>query len=166
MILSELRQPVAASVRASAQEIHRRHGSSLVACLFYGSCLRDGRDEDRVIDFYAIADDYRRFHESRLSAALNAILPPNVYYLETPFEDRVVRAKYAVVSLAHLIRQTSPAAFQERFSAPRPPNERGCFVMRFAMADAWCPPTGFSNGGEKVESTNPIFFDETTGICS
>jgi len=112
MILSELRQPVAASVRASAQEIHRRHGSSLVACLFYGSCLRDGRDEDRVIDFYAIADDYRRFHESRLSAVLNAFLPPNVYYLETLFGDRVVRAKYAVVSLGHLIRHTSPAAFQ------------------------------------------------------
>lgn len=112
VILSELRQPVAASIRAAAQEVRRRHGASLVACLFYGSCLRDGRDEDRVIDFYAIADDYRRFHESRVSAALNAILPPNVYYLETPFEDRVVRAKYAVVSLAHLIRRTSPAAFQ------------------------------------------------------
>jgi len=112
MILSELRQPVAASVLAAAQEVRRRHGASLVACLFYGSCLRDGRDEDRVIDFYAIADDYRRFHESRVSAVLNAILPPNVYYLETPFEERVVRAKYAVVSLGHLIRHTSPAAFQ------------------------------------------------------
>ncbi|MDH3595180.1 MAG: hypothetical protein OEU09_09110 [Rhodospirillales bacterium] len=112
MILSELRQPVAASVRAAAQEVRRRHGASLVACLFYGSCLRDGRDEDRVIDFYAIADDYRHFYDSRLSAVLNAILPPNVYYLETNFGDRVVRAKYAVVSLGQLIRRTSPAAFQ------------------------------------------------------
>ncbi len=112
IILRELRQPVAASVRVAAQEVRRRHGASLVACLFYGSCLRDGRDEDRVIDFYAIADDYRRFYDSWVPAVLNAILPPNVYYLETPFEDRVVRAKYAVVSLGHLIRRTSPAAFQ------------------------------------------------------
>jgi hypothetical protein len=112
MILNELRQPVSASVRAAAREIRRRHGSSLVACLFYGSCLRDGRDEDRVIDFYAIADDYKRFHDNRLSAVLNALLPPNVYYLETPFEGRMVRAKYAVVSLRDLIRDTSQAAFQ------------------------------------------------------
>ena len=111
-IRAELGQPVSAAVRAAAAEIRRRHGSSLVACLFYGSCLRDGQDEGRVIDFYAITEDYGRFHGSWISATLNALLPPNVYYLETRSEGRVVRAKYAVVSLGHLIRGTSAAAFQ------------------------------------------------------
>jgi hypothetical protein len=111
-VRAELGQPVSAAVKAAAAEIRRRHGPSLVACLFYGSCLRDGQDDGRVVDFYAIAEDYRRFHDSWLSATLNALLPPNVYYLETRFEGRAVRAKYAVVSLGHLIRDTSAAAFQ------------------------------------------------------
>lgn len=111
-IRTELAQPVAAPVRAVAEQIQRRHGAALVACLFYGSCLRDGVVEGRVLDFYAVAADYRAFHGGRLSAAMNTLLPPNVYYVEVPFEDTVVRAKYAVVSLAHLVRDTSAAAFQ------------------------------------------------------
>jgi hypothetical protein len=111
-IRAELRQPVTAAVSAAAEEIRRRHGSALVACLFYGSCLRDGQDEGRVIDFYAIAGTYRRFHGSRLSAILNTLLPPNVYYLETRSNGRVVRAKYAVVSWRQLMRDTTAAAFQ------------------------------------------------------
>lgn len=111
-IRAELRQPVTAAVSAAAKEIRRRHGDALTACLFYGSCLRDGQDEGRVIDFYAIAQSYRRFHGSWLAAALNTVLPPNVYYLETRSEGRVVRAKYAVVSWRHLIRDTTDAAFQ------------------------------------------------------
>lgn len=111
-IRAELRQPVSAAVSAAAEEIRRRHGAELLACLFYGSCLRDGQDDDRVIDFYAIAESYRGFHGNRLSAVLNTVLPPNVYYLETRSGSRVVRAKYAVVSWRQLIRDTTDAAFQ------------------------------------------------------
>lgn len=111
-IRTELRQPVSAAASAAAEEIRRRHGAALLACLFYGSCLRDGQDEDRVIDFYAVAESHRAFHASRISAALNAVLPPNVYYLETRADGRVVRAKYAVVSWRQLIRDTTDTAFQ------------------------------------------------------
>ena len=36
--------------------------------------------------------------------ALNALLPPNVYYIEAPFEGRTVRAKYALLTLAQFER--------------------------------------------------------------
>ena len=110
IVEAELAQPVSAAVVAAAEEIRRRHGESVGACLFYGSCLRDGQDEDRVLDFYALVDSYRAFHGRRLMAFLNALVPPNVYYLEMPFEDRVVRAKYAVVSLEALARDATSAA--------------------------------------------------------
>ncbi len=111
-IRAELGQPVSANVKAAAEDIRRRHGAALMACLFYGSCLRDGQDKGRVIDFYAVAQSYRRFHGSRLSAVLNTVLPPNVYYLETQAGGSVVRAKYAVVSWRHLMLGTTEAAFQ------------------------------------------------------
>ncbi|WP_162906831.1 hypothetical protein [Algihabitans albus] len=110
IIESELEQPVSAAVVAAAEEIRRRHGEAVQACLFYGSCLRDGRDEGRVLDFYALADSYRAFHDSRVMAFLNRLVPPNVYYLEMPFQGRTVRAKYAVISMAALARDSSPAA--------------------------------------------------------
>ena len=107
---AELAQPVSPTVVAAAEEIRRRHGESVLACLFYGSCLRDGQDRDRVLDFYALVESYRAFHDRRFMAFLNAVVPPNVYYLEMPYEGRVVRAKYAVISLDALARDATSAA--------------------------------------------------------
>ncbi|MGI9417894.1 MAG: diacylglycerol kinase family protein, partial [Geminicoccaceae bacterium] len=49
-------------------------------------------------------------------------LPPNVFYIEEPFEGHIVRAKYAVVSREQFLKGTSPAAFHPslwaRFSQP------------------------------------------------
>ena len=111
IIEAEINQPVTDAVRALAKELRARNGQGLVACLFYGSCLRDGTEQGRVVDFYAIVRDYRSFHRSFPAAASNALLPPNVYYLETSHEGLVLRAKYAVISLADLSRDTSPACF-------------------------------------------------------
>jgi hypothetical protein len=111
IVAAELAQPVPPAVGVLAQEIRRRHGEALLACLFYGSCLRDRTVEGRVVDFYAIARDHRGFHGNPVSAVLNAILPPNVYYLETLHEGQVLRAKYAVISLAQLRRDTSARCF-------------------------------------------------------
>lgn len=106
VIAAELGQPVSDSVKAAAAEIRRRHRAAVAGCLFYGSCLREGRDQGRVIDFYVLTQDYRQFHGRRLPAMLNALLPPNVYYLETESDGQVVRAKYAVISLEDLVQDT------------------------------------------------------------
>jgi predicted nucleotidyltransferase len=97
---SEIAAPVAAPIAAISEAARRRHGEGVAAVLFYGSCLRLDSDEGKVVDLYVLVDSYRAAYGTGLRAALNWALPPNVFYLEIPFEDRIVRAKYAVVSLA------------------------------------------------------------------
>ncbi len=111
VVAGELGQDLLPGVRAAAEEIRRRHGASIAAILFYGSCLREGAEKDRLIDFYVFTDSHAGFHGRGLHAALNALLPPNVYYIEAPFEGRKVRSKYAVLSLSQLRRQTRMQAF-------------------------------------------------------
>ncbi len=92
--------PVAAPIAAISEAARKRHGPAVAAVLFYGSCLRLGSDADKIVDLYVLVDGYRAAYGAGLQAVTNWALPPNVFYLETPFEDRSVRAKYAVVSLA------------------------------------------------------------------
>jgi len=95
------------AVRALINEIQQRHGEAAQGILFYGSCLRSGDDLDGLVDLYLLVDDYRSAFNSRWQAILNALLPPNVYYLELKFEGHVVRTKYAVLSLADFQKGTS-----------------------------------------------------------
>lgn len=81
-------------------ELQRRFGGSTAAMLYYGSCLRSGAEQEGLVDFYVLVDSYRVAHGAGLSAVANKLLPPNVYYLETPYQGKVLRAKVAVVSLA------------------------------------------------------------------
>ncbi|MFQ5664810.1 MAG: hypothetical protein ACE5I7_00100 [Candidatus Binatia bacterium] len=117
LIAEELRQPVAAGAQVLAESIRRRHGRAVQAILFYGSCLRTGDDRNGVLDFYVLVDDYRHFYTRRIWALLNALLPPNVFYIEASGESGPVRAKYAVVSLAGLARYTSARCFHPYFWA-------------------------------------------------
>lgn len=96
-ILQAIAPPIAAIVAAARQ----RHGAAVSAVLFYGSCLRLNSDEGKIVDLYLVVDGYGAGHRGWLGGLLNWLLPPNVYYLETPFEGRQVRAKYAVISRAH-----------------------------------------------------------------
>jgi hypothetical protein len=115
-------QPAGAAVRALAETVMAQYGESLQAIVFYGSCLRSGDDRGGMVDLYAIVDRYRSTYRSWIWALLNKILPPNVFYLEIPAEDRVVRSKYAILSLADLERGVSPAWFHSylwgRFAQP------------------------------------------------
>jgi hypothetical protein len=90
--------------------------------LFYGSCLRHGDDVDGVVDLYLLADSYDQIHRGPLMRALNRFLPPNVYYIETPFENRTVRAKYALLTLSQferlVARGTLQSYFWARFAQP------------------------------------------------
>jgi hypothetical protein len=101
LIASELEQPVAPAALAMAEFCRARHGNAAVAVLFYGSCLRqsDQALADALLDFYVIVDDYAAAFDSRLMAWANALLPPNVFYIEMPWQGSVLRAKYAVMSL-------------------------------------------------------------------
>jgi hypothetical protein len=121
-VSGEIDRPPPPGVAAIAEAARARHGPAIVALLFYGSCLRDGTAEDRLVDLYLLAESYRAAHRSVVAAVLNRLIPPNVYYLELPVEGRVVRAKYALVSLPHFERlvgqDTENPYFWARFAQP------------------------------------------------
>ena len=110
------------AIQVLVDEILERHGRAAQGILFYGSCLRSGDDLDGLVDLYLLVDSYRRAYSGRVPALLNALLPPNVFYLEREVEGRVVRTKYAVVSLADFTRGTSRRWFHSylwgRFAQP------------------------------------------------
>jgi hypothetical protein len=98
-ISRQISQPVSPAIRALADRLLADYGDAIEAILFYGSCLRTGEDRGGLVDLYVMVDRYRAIEPRRLLAGINKLLPPNVFYIEVPFEDRVVRAKYAVLSL-------------------------------------------------------------------
>jgi hypothetical protein len=87
-----------AEVTALAEAARQRH-DGVVAVLFYGSCLRINRIDEGIADLYLLVDNYHQAFGSRLQALMNCLLPPNVFYLEVPYEGKTVRAKYAVLTL-------------------------------------------------------------------
>lgn len=126
-LAEEAARPVHPSVMAAADAIRARHAAAAVATLFYGSCLRRGAgmapDADGVLDFYLLVDSHGGAYPGRpLLAAANAVLPPNVFYVETPWRGGVVRAKYAVMTLDQFARGASRRSLQPmvwaRFSQP------------------------------------------------
>ena len=110
------------AVQVLIDEILARHGRAAQGLLFYGSCLRSGDDLDGLVDLYLLVDSYRNAYEGRLPAVLNALLPPNVFYLEGEFEGQTVRTKYAVLSLSDFQKGTSKRWFHSylwgRFAQP------------------------------------------------
>lgn len=109
----ELGQAADDGAVAVAEEIRRRHGETVSAMLFYGSCLRRASTEG-VLDFYVLVDDVDRAHASRRVAWLNRVLPPNVLYLEHHHAGQVLRAKYAVMSLRQFETLVSLSSFDTR----------------------------------------------------
>ena len=118
---AELAQAVPETVMHLARNLAARAGDGAAAVLFYGSGLRDDR-LDGVLDFYVLLDDVRAWPGSRLAALANRLLPPNVAYLETTIDDRSVRAKIAVMSVAQFADGMSSTALDTtlwaRFSQP------------------------------------------------
>lgn len=104
------------ALEALVKAIGERFGESLRSVLFYGAGLRDGDvDDDGLFDFIVVVDGYRRAYGGLRYAILNALLPPNVFYLEATNGERTVRCKYAVVSSRHLDRWTRPSCRQVWF---------------------------------------------------
>ena len=118
LITKELSLPVDTRVSEVAAAIAASHAEASRAVLFYGSCLRDGELEGRMLDFYLIVSDYRSAYRKRWLAVANRLVPPNVFY----FEQHGLRAKYAVLSEADFARECSPDAWTvstaARFAQP------------------------------------------------
>jgi hypothetical protein len=110
------------AVQVLIDEILARHGQAAQGLLFYGSCLRSGDDLDGLVDLYLLVDSYRNAYAGFAPALLNALLPPNVFYLEREFEGQTVRTKYAVLSLSDFQKGTSKSWFHSylwgRFAQP------------------------------------------------
>lgn len=98
-------------------ELKGRFDKNLEAVIFYGSCMRSREYQDAMLDFYVVIDQY--YHDSTgfIEASLNALLPPNVYYLQVEVDQIVYRSKYAVVSRKGLERYVSSHAFHSYFWA-------------------------------------------------
>lgn len=104
LVADELATPVDPRVCAMAAAIAAKHQGTL-AILFYGSCLRDAT-LGGMLDFYVIVESYPRAYGRRWLAIANRLLPPNVF----PFVQGRLSAKYAVLSLADLQRETDTEA--------------------------------------------------------
>jgi hypothetical protein len=163
-LAAELAAPVSAEASALADAIRARHGEAVAAVVLYGSCLRR-RTAEGVHDFYVVVDRYRAAYRSRALAAANALLPPNVFYVELRSGDRVLRAKYAVLSLADLARccrgdarrSGSWARFAQPMAAAFVRSGAARDAMLDACADAVCTAvrTALADGGstwQTVES--------------
>ncbi|MCP5060454.1 MAG: hypothetical protein GY937_27465 [bacterium] len=120
-IASELAAPAPPEAAVLADVLVRRFGNATAAVLFYGSCLRN-QNAEGVLDFYVLVDDYRRAYPGRWFALLNAILPPNVFYLQHSADGKLLRAKVAVLSLHHFSEAVAPrwaeARVWARFAQP------------------------------------------------
>lgn len=104
LVAAELAEPVDPRVSAMAAAIAAAHPGTL-GVIFYGSCLRD-ETLSGMLDFYVIVEDYRRAYGGGWRALANQLLPPNVF----PFAAEDLSAKYAVLSLDHLRRETAFSA--------------------------------------------------------
>lgn len=167
LLAREAGQTVDAAARAMSDAIVGRHKDCLVATLFYGSCLRPaddgnaaaigpGGDGERLMDFYAIVDSLRRANGGMIAALGNRVLPPNVFYLEVPYDGRRVRCKYAIVTLAQFRRlvrtDTTQNYFWGRFCQPTAvPFARGDGT-REALTEALCDAVVAA-----VRATAPLF---------
>lgn len=106
LVRTQVAQQVPPGIMALADAARERHGASVRAVLLYGSSMRTGNVHDGLADLYLLVDDYRSAFNRLSLAFLNWLLPPNVFYLEVPFEGHVLRAKYAVLRLSDFARGT------------------------------------------------------------
>lgn len=98
-------------------QITRLLGDSVIAIVFYGSCLRTKQYDDAMLDFYVIVDDYKNCYASKLERLANLLLPPNVYFLQTDINQKQHVSKYAVIALKDLRQRVSINSFHPYFWA-------------------------------------------------
>ena len=121
----DLAEPPPPGLEPLVEALRVRYGDALRAVVLYGSCRRNADVTDGLVDLMAVVGSYRQAHGrgplGLLTALLNALLPPNVYYLEAGPAQARVRCKFIVVSETTLDRRTGgglDAYFWARFAQP------------------------------------------------
>ncbi len=122
-ILKREQMTASARVKTVCEDISARHPGRVLAFIYYGSSLRDMDDPEKMLDFYVIVDGYRKTHKNPIRAALNALIPPAVYYHEMGHADGVLTTcKYSLMSIKAFENRCSPRALLSmtwgRFSQP------------------------------------------------
>lgn len=151
-IAAETRRAVSAEATALSDALRAKHGETVRATLFYGSCLRPptpdalgpGGADERLYDFYLLVGDLRAANGGGLRALGNRLLPPNVYFLQTPFGAGTLRCKYAVLTLPQFAEGCSRRYFHNYFwgrfaqpaAAPFARDEATRHAIDAALADA------------------------------
>ncbi len=163
------------SIVHAANEIMQRFKGHAVAAVFYGSCLRTGQVEDRILDFYIIVDDYQKAYGGLALAWANKILPPNVFYAEATYEGVILRSKYAVVSLADFEHRCTEKSLNisiwARFSQPaaligvktQSATDRLTLAISHAAKTMIAAILPFVDNGADAESIWTGAFDKTYG---
>ena len=103
------------------EPIRARCGPALRAVVLYGSTRRNANVRDGLVDLMAVVEDYRSVHGIGLTALLNHLLPPNVYYLEAGAVGDRVRCKFIIVSERSFRKRTAGGLdgyFWARFTQP------------------------------------------------
>lgn len=103
--------------------IEAKHEGRVLAFIYYGSSLRELDNPEKMLDFYVIVDSYRKTHKNPIRAALNAMIPPAVYYLEhTDTKGVTSTCKYSIMSIGAFEKRCSSKALLSqtwgRFSQP------------------------------------------------
>ena len=121
LMRADLAQPPPAGLEPLVERLRGHAGGALRAIVLYGSCRRSDDLHDGLVDLMAVVSDYRSVHGLGLSAAMNRLLPPNVYYAEAGPDDARLRSKYIVVSEDDFRRRTRGGLepyFWARFTQP------------------------------------------------
>jgi hypothetical protein len=132
------------AVMALADELLKQYGDSVQAILFYGSCFRTGDASEGLVDLYVLVDHYRSAYGGSMLAFLNWLLPPNVFYLEMPYQGNIIRSKYTIFSLSDFQKGTSMRWFHSylwgRFAQPTglvyARSEQAAELVKNALAQA------------------------------
>lgn len=110
--------PLDEAAQTLVDALGEKHRGS--AILFYGSGASVARLDDPasvVFDFYVIGDSYETLYDAPLLRTMNRLIPPNVFYFETPSRFGTLRAKYAVLTLDHFEKLVSEQTFHSYFWA-------------------------------------------------
>ncbi len=117
-----LDRPVPREIMAMADSLREKLGPGVAAILAYGSCLRGVATSESLIDLYVLTHSLDSMPASAAAQWACRVVPPNVYYVECPFDSATLRCKFAMLPIDLFARWMAPATsnpyFWARFAQP------------------------------------------------